>query len=134
MAGSLTWRLYESEQGKPYSIPINKRNASGYQGTTGYKLCEVRDANYPLLPLGLVPRYICAYNYSNSRQRRRFIVGNRVVTRSASWLNGSDYIVIKDTSGTEILWIVSSIVGESIIIPRYIGVPDTGLTDGTVSL
>jgi hypothetical protein len=91
MAGSQTWRLYSSDSGIGYSVPIAKHIA-GYTLKYNYLggesegiLFEPREDYYPPMPPGLWMRYIMVRPYQvTGRLRRKNIampVGNLTIFR-----------------------------------------------------
>lgn len=86
MAGSITWRTYECDDGTRYSLKIAKHLANAVivatSGVSG-KCCLERGQNYPELPRGFQPRYVQAYPFypvsgSYGRGTKKIIVGNPV--------------------------------------------------------
>lgn len=138
MAGSLSWRRYDSDAGVSYAIKMDESNANATQGTGGV-LCAVPTATHPRLPQGVAKRYILCQAIGNPSIRRKFYVGS--TTRFAALqaaastpISGPDYPTSLDaTGGTAIQWQISYFKGEISKLPAAFNATDTGLTDGTVS-
>jgi len=133
MAGSITWRRYTDDRGNNYSYLVDKSNADAVWYPDNILLSSPRFADNPLLPCGLRKRYLLAYAANTITIKRKFWVGNSNVFASPSLLLGGVYITTGLGSPAETIWIVSSIHGESLSIPKFAGERDTGLVDGTVS-
>jgi hypothetical protein len=135
MAGSLTWRTYIDDSVTPYSIRTDKSNSNAsVTGGNASALCPVRTGNHPVLPKGLKPRYVLAYNQANPSERRRFVVGNTSLIPSllvpGATLTGEDYPGAGDVAGSNVTWVVTYYSGERRkLVPAYTA-PDTYLTDG----
>lgn len=136
MAGSMTWREYQSDDTTTYAIKVDESNARGaITGGGGDPLCPVRTSNVIPLYKGITPRYVLAYNSARPIQRRKFIVGDRtllgaVLTIGAT-ITAEQYPGAADTAGGNVTWVITYFGGEKQrLIPSFSG-PDTGLTDGT---
>jgi hypothetical protein len=133
MSGSNTWRLYRDDSGEPYSISIDKSNASATIGTTSLPLVPPRIGNHDKLPCNISPRYVAAFNRDNVLQKGKFIVATTAL--ASAILQADDrYIRLIDSNGALNVWIVTGYYGEKHRnLPHYHSQVDTGLQDGTVS-
>lgn len=138
MAGSLTWRTYVDDSVTTYSIRVDKSNANAaVTGGNGSALCPVRTGNFPVLPKGLQPRYILAYNQANSLERRKFIVGNTSslgsILTPGSTLTGEEYPGSNAGAGSNVTWVITYYSGEARrLVPAFTS-NDTFLTDGLLT-
>jgi hypothetical protein len=132
MAGSLSWRRYTDDRGGNYSFQTDKSSGNAVTNT-GFTLSPARSANYGLLPCSLSMRYALAYDRVTPARKRKFWVGNANVFADININVGQFYILTTESNGESLLWLVTSVHGESFKLPRYYGQDDTGLTDGTVS-
>jgi len=136
MAGSLTWRQYQSDDGTTYAIKVDESNARGaITGGTADPLCPVRTANIPPLYKGIRPRYVLAYNSAVPTQRRKFVIGDKtLLTRTltiGATITAEQYPSAGDAPGSNVTWVITYFGGErQKLIPTFSSV-DTGLTDGT---
>jgi hypothetical protein len=128
MAGSLTYREYESDHSIFYSIQVDKSNDSLKTGYTGQTLCNVRGSNWKLPPKSLILRRVHCFSQLNPLQKRSFIVGNKSVISSPFMEIGQEYIPNNDNTYS---WIITGYTGERFTVPQFINQADTGLTDGT---
>lgn len=133
MAGSITWRRYTDDRGNNYSFQVDKSNASAIWFPSNVSLSPPRTADNPLLPCGLKKRYALAFSQAIPIQKRRFWIGNANIFSDLAINIGEVIIVTNSGDVGETSWIVTSIHGESFVLPRYSVVNDTGLTDGTIS-
>jgi len=132
MAGSLTWRQYETDNGSIFTIKMDKSNANFISFFTGELLCEPRTFNWQQLPKLIKPRVVYAYNSLNKRERKSFIVGNVKAFKEDRFYYGASILQTSVTGGT--FWIITGYRGERIRdMPKYFNQEDTGLTDGTPS-
>jgi hypothetical protein len=141
MSGSLTYRTYTSDDGKDYSVKIDKSNAqglatqSGGVGTSTTELCPVRTANHPPLPKSVKMRYVNCYNPNAPLQKKRLYVGD-VSQMSRLAATGGAVILVETLSngaaGASVIWVVESYRGEAGRVVPPFSAPDSGLNDGTV--
>jgi hypothetical protein len=127
MAGSLTWREYESDFGIKYSIKIDKSNANLTDKTRTILLCNPRSQNWKLAPVGLTLRRINCFSQLNRQLKRSFILGNKSNILIPNLEIGGEYIYNNDGISS---WIITGYIGEKFTCPQYFNQFDTGLTDG----
>jgi len=138
MAGSGTYRQYDSDDGNSYTIRVDESNARGaVTGGDASPLCAIRTTDPPPLPRGMRPRYVLAYNSAKPVQRRRFYVGDKTQVSAllapGSTITAEQYPGAADTAGSNVTWVVTFFGGEKWRkIPSHTAT-DTGLTDGTSS-
>jgi hypothetical protein len=138
MAGSLTWREYQADDGKLYSVRVDESNANATTplGTT---LLPVRTANHPQLPKGIKMRYVLTKSVDINLAKKKFYIGTQatmtVTKSSANQTISAAYNATNDDSsgGTLTSWAITYYKGEVSKIAPAISTPDTGLTDGTAA-
>jgi hypothetical protein len=138
MAGSLTWREYQADNGQFYSIKCDESNANAICGTSTVFL-PLRTANHPQIPKGVKLRYALTTNIANPKQRRKFIIGTQpllalVQNNPSSPIVAPDYPTTNATgAGTAVNWSHTYYSGESRRAAPGITAIDTGLDDGTTT-
>jgi len=135
MAGSITWREYETDWGKKYSIRVDKSNAGKLAAFTSEILCKPRTETLELPPKGLVLRRLHCFSQDGLNLKRSFIIGNPKVIRLANLSIGQEYIYQSAPSdGDPYLsaWIITGYTGERFTCPVYYSQLDTGLDDGSI--
>jgi hypothetical protein len=128
MAGSLTWREYQSDFGITYSIKIDKSNANLTDKTGSILLCNPRTQNWELPPKTLRLRRIHCFSQLNVMLKRSFILGNKSNLLIPNLAIGGEYIYNNDGISS---WIITGYTGEKFTCPQFINQTDTGLNDGT---
>lgn len=133
MSGSRTWREYRTDTGNKYSIQVDKSNSNLISAFSQVILCPVRAFDYPLAPIGLIPRRVHCFAQYSPRIKRSFVIGNPEFFTSRV-ARGEEYIFsatpADEPSGVA-LWIITGYTGEKYTCPIYHSNADTGLIDGT---
>jgi hypothetical protein len=135
MAGSLTYREYQSDHGTKYSILVDKSNANKQAAYTQEKLCNLRSQNWELPPKSLILRRVHCFSQEGVNIRRSFIVGNPKVFNLSNLKIGQEYLINpSSTPGDTSLnaWIITGYTGERFSCPQFYGQLDTGINDGSV--
>jgi len=136
MAGSLTWRQYEADNGQNYSIRVDESNARAVLTPSPVFVAD-RTANHPQLPRGIKKRYILAYSVANPRLRRKFTIGS--IATFQGMRNNPNQVFSAPaygdptdaSAGVAIDWAITFYRGEESRLASPITAADTGLTDGT---
>lgn len=134
MAGSLTYREYQSDHGTKYSIRVDESNARLRNSSLTERLCNVRTANWELPPKTLILRRIHCRAQFNLNLKRSFIVGNPIIISGSALRIGEEYLAAVDSQDNPLeaqLWIITGYTGEKFTPPVFYNQLDTGLTDGT---
>jgi hypothetical protein len=138
MAGSMTWREYEADNGQKYSIKVDESNAEAIIGPS-VKFLPIRTSNWPQLPKGIKKRYVLCSNIANPKQRRKLYVGTQsllttIQNNESSPITCPDYPGTNaSTAGTAVNWTHTYYAGETRRNAPGITALDTGLDDGTTT-
>lgn len=118
---------YESDDGRPYLITIERNYARAVAVNYGLPLC-IESAGVILLPRYTKPRYACAHQVGNYRKKHNFIVGSLSAWR---WLhrNGGGNLFTEslleggDSWRYDCEWVITALVGE-----KRTKIPQVGTT------
>ena len=135
MAGSKSWRLYETDAGVQYSVKTDESNARAQVTGVAGALLPSRFGDYPALPNSIKKRYVNTYNQALPTQKRRFFIGTEAVVLSVltfgATIQGEQYPGDLDTEGNIVTWVITSYRGEKQNFAPGFATPDTGLIDVT---
>lgn len=133
MAGSITNKVYTSDDGVSYNIRIDESNAEGEVSNYDNPCCDNLSTPLPDLPRGLTPRYFLATLALNPLIKRKFILGNPAGVPGGTSPGATilaPYVANSDgTPGAAITWRITYYRGEARRVTQLVNA-DTGITDG----
>lgn len=123
MAGSLRPFIYESDDGKEYSIVRDESNTE-ILNAAGQGTSSTPNSSTPNLPRGYEPRYALLYQKDDPRVKRKVVVLNSAIFQD---LNGGTDYSLQVVGSSNKNFRISSLIGER---RTSLTVGDTGQNDG----
>lgn len=131
MAGSLTYRKYESDDGSDYSIRVDKSHADSTVVGGSVILCPKKTEDVPTLDKGIKPRYVLCHLSSDPLKRKKIIIGSKALVETVLTV-GTKLSLLSEgqDEGTSAgQWIITYYSGERFRLPPAWNSGDTGLVD-----